>query len=82
MAESKQNNKAPQKKVEIRLPLINKPGANQEEFYSHNFKNYIIRRGVTVEVDAGVAHDIEAQQKALDEALAYAESKVMPDNLK
>ena len=36
------------KRVEVRLPRNKGQNANQDEFFSVNFKNYIIRRGETV----------------------------------
>lgn len=61
------------KMVKIRLPRLEGQNAAQEEFYSVNFKNYIIKRGVEVEVPEEIAEVIVNAEKARDEALNYAE---------
>lgn len=72
MAENKSNVTKPSDKVVIRLPLLHSANAPQEEFYSVNFKNYIIKRGVDVEVPKELAETIRAQQEAEDKAYRYA----------
>lgn len=64
---------AAKKKVKIRLPRLEGQNAAQEEFFSVNFKNYIIKRGVEVEVPAEVAEVILNAEKARDAALNYAD---------
>lgn len=81
MAETKQN-KATDDRVAIRLPRNKEQGATQDEFYSVNFKNYIIKRGETVLVPKGVAVLIEQNRKAEDAAFEYVEANKLPDNLK
>lgn len=61
------------KMVKIRLPRLEGQNAVQEEFFSVNFKNYIIKRGVEVEVPEEIAEVILNAEKARDEALNYAE---------
>lgn len=61
------------KMVKIRLPKLEGQNAVQEEFYSVNFKNYIIKRGVDVEVPEEIAEVIKNAEKARDEALDYAD---------
>lgn len=81
MAETKQN-KATEERVAIRLPRNKEQGASQDEFYSVNFENYIIRRGETVLVPRAVAELIEANQRAEDAAFEYVEANKLPENLK
>ena len=69
--------------VEIRLPRDNSVRGEQQEFYSLNGKNYIIKRGVPVKVPRAVADLIENNQRAEDEAAEYQESlakKSAPDD--
>lgn len=61
------------KMVKIRLPRLEGQDAVQEEFYSVNFKNYIIKRGVEVEVPEEIAEVIKNAEKARDEALNFAD---------
>ena len=61
------------KMVKIRLPKLEGQNAAQEEFYSVNFKNYIIKRGVDVEVPEEIAEVIRNAEKARDEALDYVD---------
>lgn len=61
------------KMVKIRLPRLEGQGAPTEEFFSVNFKNYIIKRGVDVEVPKDVAEVIMNAEKAKDSAIDYAE---------
>lgn len=61
------------KMVKIRLPRLEGQNVAQEEFYSVNFKNYIIKRGVEVEVPEEIAEVIKNAEKARDEALNFAD---------
>lgn len=59
--------------VEITVPRIPGAKANQQTIkVGHNFKNYIIKRGVSVRVPKGVAlrirQSLEAEQYAQDQA--------------
>lgn len=65
------------KKVQVRLPRNSGQNANQDEFFSVNFKNYIIKRGETVEIPEEVAEVIRNAEKAEEYAMQYAEEKAM-----
>lgn len=72
MAEKKNTEATePIRKATVRLPRLAGQNAIQEEFYSVNFQNYIIKRGETVEVPIEVAELIENNQKAEEDALRY-----------
>lgn len=58
--------------VPVFLDRIPDPNASQVEFYSLNFKNYLIERGKTVYVPKELADIIDAQKKAEAEAIEYA----------
>jgi hypothetical protein len=77
MAETtkKTNNNA--NRVQVRLPRNSGQNANQDEFFSVNFKNYIIKRGETVEIPEEVAEVIRNAEKAEEYAMQYAEEKAM-----
>jgi len=63
------------KRVEVRLPMNKGQNANQDEFFSVNFKNYIIRRGETVEIPEELAEVIRNAELAEEYALKYADEK-------
>lgn len=63
-------------RVTVRLPRLSGQNAVQEEFYSVNGKNYMIKRGETVEIPEEVAEVIRNNEKAEDYAMNYI------DNLK
>lgn len=63
------------KRVEVRLPMNKGQNANQDEFFSVNFKNYIIRRGETVEIPEELAEVIQNAELAEEYALKYADEK-------
>ena len=63
------------KKVEVRLPRNAGQNANQEEFFSGNVKNDIIKRGETVEIPEELAEVIRNNEQAEDYAMRYAEEK-------
>jgi len=61
----------------VRLPLLKGNNARQEEFFSVNYKNYIIKRGKKVEVPLELAEAIENGQIAEDAAVEYAQAKAV-----
>lgn len=67
--------KKDEKRVRVKLPRIPGPNANQDEFFSVNFKNYIIKRGEYVEIPQELAEAIENGELAEDAAYKYAEEK-------
>lgn len=67
------------KKVSVRLPRNAGQNANQDEFFSVNFKNYIIRRGETVEITEELAEVIRNAEKAEEYAMQYADEKAFRD---
>ena len=72
MAETNKQTK-PSTKISVRLPRNKGREAVQEEFFSVNFKNYIIKRGETVEIPEELAEVITNAEKAEDYALQYAD---------
>ena len=74
MAETiKKTDNAKSKKVTVRLPRLPGQNAIQEEFYSVNGKNYIIKRGETVEIPEEVAEVIRNAEKAEEYAMHYVD---------
>lgn len=67
------NNATKDKRVTVRLPRLSGQNALQEEFFSVNGRNYIIKRGETVEIPEEVAEVIENGQKAEEYALNYVD---------
>lgn len=61
------------KRVEVRLPRLQGQHANQDEFFSVNGKNYIIKRGETVEIPECVAEVIRNGEKAEEYAMRYVD---------
>lgn len=61
-------NTAP-KKVKIKLPLTRTE--KDDVWVALNGKSYLIKRGVTVEVPAGVAEILQHREEALAEAMEY-----------
>lgn len=59
------------KRVMVRLPRLPGQNANQEEFFSVNGKNYIIKRGETVEIPEEVAEVIRNAENAEEYAMNY-----------
>lgn len=74
MAEAKKTADTAPKMVTIKLPRDPDPRHPQQEFYSINFKNYIIKRGEYVEVPEELAKMIEEQDEALEYANKYSDS--------
>lgn len=68
-----------EKRVSVRLPRNAGQNANQDEFFSVNFKNYIIRRGETVEIPEELAEVIRNAEKADEYAMKYADEKAFRD---
>lgn len=64
-------------RVEVRLPRNSGQNANQDEFFSVNFKNYIIKRGETVEIPEELAEVIRNNEQAEEYAMKFAEEKAM-----
>jgi hypothetical protein len=61
------------KRVEVRLPRNPGQHANQDEFFSVNGKNYIIKRGETVVIPECVAEVIKNGEKAEEYAMRYVD---------
>ena len=64
------------KKVTVRLPRNPGQNARQEEFFSVNGKNYLIKRGETVEIPEEVAEVIRNAELAEEYAMQYVEGLV------
>ena len=73
MADTTKKAKDDAKRVTVRLPRNGGANANQDEFMSVNFKNYIVKRGERVEIPESLAKMIEDNEKAEDFAMKYAE---------
>lgn len=76
MAETTKNTNNAKKRVTVRLPRNPGQNARQEEFYSHNFKNYMIVRGETVEIPEEIAEVIRNGEKAEEYAMQYVDGLV------
>lgn len=75
MAETiKKANNATEKRAVVRLPLLRGQNAVQEEFFSVNGKNYMIKRGEEVEIPEAVAEVIHNAEKAETYAMRYIDS--------
>lgn len=77
MAEKTEQTTKNAKRVEVRLPLNKGQNANQDEFFSVNFKNYIIKRGETVVIPESVAEVIRNAEMAEEYAMRYADEKAL-----
>lgn len=75
MADTTKKNKESAARVQVRLPRNKGQNANQDEFFSVNFKNYIIKRGETVEIPEELAEVIRNAEKAEEYAMHYAEER-------
>jgi hypothetical protein len=71
MAEAKTTKQKEARRVIVRLPRLRGQNANQDEFFSVNGKNYIIQRGVDVEVPEEVAEVIRNAELAEEYAMRY-----------
>ena len=67
------------RKVTVRLPRNPGQNARQEEFFSVNGKNYLIKRGETVEIPEEVAEVIRNAEKAEEFAMQYVEGLVQAE---
>lgn len=74
MAEAKTNT-ATEKVVKVKLPRNKGQNANQDEFFSVNFKNYMIKRGEIVEIPEKLAKVIEDNEQAEEYALDFLNEK-------
>ena len=73
MAGKTENTTNNAKRVEVKLPRNAGQNANQDEFFSVNFKNYIIRRGERVEIPEELAEVITNAEKAEEYAMKFAD---------
>lgn len=75
MAETKKNTAASDakstKRVQVKLPRLNGQNAIQEEFYSVNGRNYIIKRGEYVDVPEEVAQLIRDNEQTEENGLLF-----------
>lgn len=76
MAETTKNKDNAKKRVTVRLPRNPGQNARQEEFYSHNFKNYLIVRGETVEIPEEIAEIIKNAELEEEYAMKYVDGLV------
>lgn len=76
MAETTKKTNNAERRVSVRLPRNPGQNARQEEFFSHNFKNYMIVRGETVEIPEEVAEVIRNGEKAEEYAMQYVDGLV------
>lgn len=76
MAETNKNtaNNAKGKKVTVKLPRLAGQNANQDEFYSVNGRNYMIKRGETVDIPEEVAEVIRNAEQAEEYAMNYVDT--------
>lgn len=82
MAETTKNTNNAKKRVTVRLPRNPGQNARQEEFYSHNYKNYMIVRGETVEIPEEIAEVIRNGEKAEEYAMQYVDGLVKAEEEK
>lgn len=80
-AKTKQETKKAQRVV-VRLPRNKGKNAVQEEFFSVNGKNYIIKRGVDVEIPVEVAEVIRNAEKDEDYAMRFVDDLVQKEKEK
>ena len=74
MAETKETKQTAKKeeKVTIKLPLTR--AEKDDVWVGLNGKSYLIKRGVNVEVPAGVAEILQHQEEMLNLAMEYEEA--------
>lgn len=74
MAETKETKQTVKKeeKVTIKLPLTR--SEKEDVWVGLNGKSYLIKRGVNVEVPAGVAEILQHQEEMLNIAMEYEEA--------
>ena len=76
MAETtKKTTKNAEERVSVKLPRNGGQNANQDEFFSVNFKNYMIRRGERVVIPVELEEVILNGEKAEDAAIEYVNQK-------
>lgn len=80
MAETKKTTDTSEKKVKIFLRRNPDRNAPQEEFYSYNFRNFLIKRGVEVEVPEGLAQLIMDNEEAANRAYEYSQEKALKES--
>ena len=73
MAETNKKTDNAKRKISVRLPRNTGNNARQEEFFSVNGRNYLIKRGETVEIPEEVAEVIRNSEQAEDYAMKYVE---------
>ena len=61
-------------RVRVKLPRLGGHNANQDEFFSVNFKNYLIKRGEYVDIPKELEEVIRNGEKAEDAAFEFAEA--------
>lgn len=71
MADTTKKENKNAKRVLVRLPRNKGQNAIQDEFFSVNGKNYIIKRGEDVEIPEEVAEVIRNAEMAEDYAMRY-----------
>lgn len=72
------NTKTPangEKLVRYKLPRLSGANANQTQFVSFNFKNYLIERGKYVEIPESLAQALDDSELAEEAAIEYAENE-------
>lgn len=75
MAEAKKNTTtAEARRAQVKLPRLSGQNAVQEEFFSVNGRNYIIKRGEYVDVPEEVAEVIRNSEREEECAMRYIES--------
>ena len=67
----KTDNATKGRRVTVRLPRLPGQNALQQEFYSVNGRNSIVKRGETVEISEEVAEVIRNGEKAEEYAMNY-----------
>lgn len=60
--------------VRVKLPRLSGHNANQDEFFSVNFKNYLVKRGEYVDIPKELEEVIRNGEKAEDAAFEFAEA--------
>ena len=70
----KKADNATKKRVTVRLPRLPGQNAIQEEFFSVNGRNYIIKRGEEVEIPVEVAEVIKNAEKAEEYAMNFVDN--------
>ena len=68
------DNATESKRVTVRLPRLPGQNAIQEEFFSVNGRNYIIKRGEEVEIPVEVAEVIKNAEKAEEYAMNFVDN--------